>query len=254
VVRTLLILATLFGGVHAGENSCDIREVTTGTCSIDASLDSGGATLEGITTAPNSGGSVDVDGGGDDTSDDDHIRCIYRIDSRCLMRSRAGKFSSSITFADIAHFRPQVGAHTMEPDGWVVTGLPANFISSAGVQVVPGTLLGAPAAVKFSPVAWHWDYGDGSLVSHRTGGGSWQSLGIPEFDRTPTSHVFDRDGQYTVSLTVEFAAEYRARGSGWTTIPGTVALAADPLTVVSVDATTVLMDHDCLANPAGPGC
>ncbi len=254
MVRTLLVLATLLGGVHASANSCDIREVTSGTCSIGASLDGSGATLEGIASSPESGGTVDVDGGGDDTSDDDHTRCIYRIDSRCLMRSRAGKFSSSVTFADIAHFRPEVGAHTMEPDGWVVTGLPANFISSASVQIVPGTLLGAPAAVKFSPVAWHWNYGDGSLVSHRTGGGSWQSLGIPEFDRTPTSHVFERDGQYTVSLTVEFAAEYQTRGSGWTSIPGTLPLVATPLTVVSADATTVLMDRDCLSNPAGPGC
>ncbi len=245
---TVILALSLATGV------CTDLEQQAGTCSIGASLDGSGATLEGIASSPESGGTVDVDGGGDDTSDDDHTRCIYRIDSRCLMRSRAGKFSSSVTFADIAHFRPEVGAHTMEPDGWVVTGLPANFISSASVQIVPGTLLGAPAAVKFSPVAWHWNYGDGSLVSHRTGGGSWQSLGIPEFDRTPTSHVFERDGQYTVSLTVEFAAEYQTRGSGWTSIPGTLPLVATPLTVVSADATTVLMDRDCLANPAGPGC
>ncbi len=250
----MLIETMLVVGLGLLADNCTKIEQQAGTCSIEGSLDSSGATLEGIASSPESGGTVKVDGGGDDTSDDDHTRCIYRIDSRCLMRSRAGKFSSSVTFADIAHFRPEVGAHAMEPDGWVVTGLPANFISSASVQIVPGTLLGAPAAVKFSPVGWHWDYGDGSLVSHRTGGGSWQSLGIPEFDRTPTSHVFERDGQYTVRLIVEFAAEYQTRGSGWTSIPGTLPLAAAPLTVVSADATTVLMDRDCLSNPAGPGC
>ncbi len=254
MVRTLLVLAILSGGAHAQADACDIREVTTGTCSIEGSLDDSGATLEGIATDSDSTVDVNVDVDDSGESDEHVARCIYRIDSRCLSRSRAGKFPSSVTFADIAHFRPEVGAHAMEPDGWVVTGLPANFVSTAAVQIVPGTLLGAPAAVKFSPVAWHWDYGDGSLVSHRTGGGTWRSLGIPEFDRTPTSHVFVRDGQYTVRLTVEFTAEYRARGSAWTSIPGTLPLAADPLSVVSADATTVLMDRDCLANPSGPGC
>jgi len=157
--------------------------------------------------------------------------------------------------ADIAWFRPVAGVALVEPDGWTVPGLHTNFFAVSGVQVVPGELLGAPAVVRFTPVGFRWDYGDGTSVSLGMPGGSWAVLGVGEFDRTPTSHVYAVEGVYTIRLVIDFAAEYRfGSAGGWVPIAGTVPVPANELHIVVDGATTVLVEHDCLVNPTGPGC
>jgi len=142
----------------------------------------------------------------------------------------------------------------MEPDGWVVPGLDANFYSVVDQQLVPGTLLGQPATVRFTPVGWHWNYGDGSAVVRGTKGATWAAQGLHEFDRTPTSHVYQAEGEYVIRLTIDFRAVYRFGSSGFVPIAGTINLPANDLRVTVTGAKTVLVDHDCVANPAGPGC
>jgi hypothetical protein len=142
----------------------------------------------------------------------------------------------------------------MEPNGWVVPGLDANFYSVVGQQLVNGTLLGQPATVRFTPVRWHWNYGDGSAVVRPTKGGTWASQGLHDFDPTPTSHVYRAEGEYVIRLTIDFRAEYSFGSSGFTPLDGTINLPANDLRVTVTGAKTVLVDHDCVANPAGPGC
>jgi hypothetical protein len=156
--------------------------------------------------------------------------------------------------SDIAAFRPKAATHNMQPNGWAVVGLDANFYSSGASHVVDGTLLGQPASVRFTPVGWHWDYGDGSAKSASGPGGTWAQLGVGEFEPTPGSHVFRSKGTYLVTLTVDFAAEYRYAGWPWVSIPGTLAVASAPLTVTTVSVRTVLVNESCAANPSGPGC
>jgi hypothetical protein len=159
-----------------------------------------------------------------------------------------------ITMSDIARFRPAAPAQLMEPDGWVVVGLPANVFAVAAQQVVPGELLGAPADVRFTPVAYRWDYGDGESATLRTPGSSWASLGLAEFDRTSTSHVYRRSGSYTISLSVVHTAEYRIDGGPFVPIEGTLAAPANDLRITAGSAKTVLVHRDCARNPSGPGC
>ena len=159
-----------------------------------------------------------------------------------------------VTLADIASFRPRADVDNMEPDGWAIVGLHTNFFADGGAQVVDGVLLGQSASVRFTPVGWRWDYGDGVSASHPFPGAPWAAQGIPEFDPTGTSHVYRQYGQYRIDLTVTYAAEYRFAGGPWLGIAGTVALPADPLSIAVGDAKTVLVQRECTRNPAGPGC
>lgn len=159
-----------------------------------------------------------------------------------------------VTLADIARFRPAPGIQRMEPDGWVVVGLPANVYSIVGTQIVAGELLGQSADVRFTPVAWQWNYGDGAAATLPTRGGTWAALGLREFDATPTSHSYQRAGSYTIRLSIVYRAEYRIAGGPFTPIAGTITLPANELHITASGAKTVLVDRDCTVAPRGPGC
>jgi hypothetical protein len=159
-----------------------------------------------------------------------------------------------VTLADIARFRPAPGIQRMEPDGWVVVGLPANIYSIVDTQIVAGELLGQSADVRFTPVAWQWNYGDGAAATLPTRGGTWAALGLREFDATPTSHIYQRAGSYTIRLSIVYRAEYRIAGGPFTPIAGTITLPANELHITASGAKTVLVERDCTVAPRGPGC
>ncbi|WP_157427565.1 hypothetical protein [Agromyces salentinus] len=159
-----------------------------------------------------------------------------------------------VTLRDIASFRPAVPDNGMEPDGWAVVGLPANFVAAASAHVISGTLLGRPADVRFTPVGYRWTHSDGGIVDSATPGASWSDLGQSEFSATSTSHVYEMSGEHTVRLDVELSAEYRFAGSGWLPIDGTLSVAGEDQRVLVGDFDTVLTNGDCESNPSGPGC
>ena len=111
-----------------------------------------------------------------------------------------------------------------------------------------------PADVRFTPTTYLWAYGDGTTSTKSTPGGTWAAQGIAEFEPTPTSHVYEQLGDYTITLSIVFAAEYRFAGGPWRPVVGTITLPANDLHIRVGTAKTVLVEHDCLANPAGPGC
>ncbi|WP_198165820.1 hypothetical protein [Agromyces laixinhei] len=159
-----------------------------------------------------------------------------------------------VTLRDIASFVPAGPGSEMEPGGWAVEDLPANFVAVASVQVVSGMLLGQPADVRFTPVGFRWLHSDGAVVESGTPGATWAVLGQREFSVTGTSHVYAESGEYTVALEVVLRAEYRFAGSGWRSIAGTLAVAGDPQRVLVGEFDTVLTNGDCNTNPSGPGC
>jgi PKD domain-containing protein len=227
---------------------------TTGCPSVSAGVGNGQATLEGSAGSPGSG-ARSGGGGGASVPADPLARCIYVLNNRCLVAGpgRAGPVQP-ITLRDIASFRPNPGQHLMEPNGWMIVGLDTNFYSSAGAHVINGTLLGQPASVRFTPVSWHWTYGDGTGATRSTRGGTWASQGIPEFDPTPTSHIYRAPGTYNIDLTIDFRAEYRFAGMPWTSIAGILTLPSNRLVATAGDAKTVLVERECTENPSGPGC
>ncbi|WP_130353704.1 hypothetical protein [Agromyces ramosus] len=159
-----------------------------------------------------------------------------------------------VTLRDIASFRPSAPENGMEPGGWAIEGLPANFVAGASVQVMSGTLLGQSADVRFTPVGFRWTHSDGGVVESVGPGATWATLGQREFSPTATSHVYASAGEYTVDLSVVVRAEYRFAGSPWRSIAGTLSLAGAPQRVLVGEFDTVLTQGDCLANPSGPGC
>ncbi len=135
-----------------------------------------------------------------------------------------------------------------------MVGLETNFYATAKSQVVAGTLLGRDASVRFTPVAFHWDYGDGSHTDSKVPGASWDALRVREFDPTPSSHRYIARGTYTIDLTIDFAAEYRYNAGDWLPIEGSVPVQANRLTAAASTVKTVLVAHDCIEDPSGPGC
>jgi hypothetical protein len=159
-----------------------------------------------------------------------------------------------VRVSDLVNIRPASATSQMEPSGWMVVGLPANFVASASVHMRSGELLGFPADVRFTPAGFRWDYGDGSARSTGSGGATWAALGLVEFSETATSHTFQASGEYSITPSVVYTAEYQFAGQGWREVAGTLTVASARMTAVAGDAKTVLVDEDCQRNPLGPGC
>ena len=201
----------------------------------------------------NSAGNGNGNSGGSNTSVP--LTCATGLVSPACDRSAFSATTLPVpTLDDIAAFRPTPGVDHMEPNGWFVVGLDANFYATGGASVVPGTLLGYEASVRFTPIRWQWFYGDGSTTTTSTRGGTWKSLGITEFDPTPTSHVYQLAGTYYIDLTIGYRAEYSFNGSTYAPIVGTLWLPANRLVATVGSAKTVLVERDCVVNPTGPGC
>lgn len=240
-----LALSPTMPTVASGQ--CGSQDVIYGCDDVNFETDGDGVT--GVGTSGSPGDSGDNSGGNPDTTRDDFTRCfLEEVDCE------DDPGTPPITIQDIARFRPTPGTQKMQPDGWTIAGLHTNFYAQTSTHVVNGQLLGRPAAVRFTPIAYSWAYGDGETATKSTKGDTWKRLGIAEFERTPTSHVYDEVGEYTITLRITFAAEYRFGSSGWRPVVGTITLPANDLHIRAGTAKTVLVDEHCLANPSGPGC
>ena len=252
VIEHLLVVAAMLLmpiAPTAVQSDCTTLEETLGVCSRVAG---GDVELVGQEVAAGSVGGAFV-GSGVSAPPPRLTRFCVPDPSVCV-QAPAEPGISPVTVNDIATFRPIPGRQQMEPDGWTVAGLDTNFYAITDPHIVNGTLLGRPADVRFTPVAYHWTYGDGAGATKPTKGGTWAALGIAEFDPTPTSHVYERLGDYTITLFITFAAEYRFAGGAWRPVVGTITLPANDLYQRVGTAQTVLVEHDCVQNPGGPGC
>ena len=280
-----LVLIVLAFPVIAKADNCTPQTIYTGLCTVSGELDDQGAVLTGNQGVPGGQGGdrnpvrrppgvntpdFDDDGSGGagagDTGAGDGAAAGAPDAPACGFTGPAADLCwittpeetvtvvGPVTLADIAAFRPDSAVDHMEPNGWTIAGLETNFYASGGTDIEGGTLLGQPANVRFTPVAWHWSYGDGAAASHPFPGDGWAALRLREFDSTGTSHVYDTYGGYTIDLNVEYSAAYRFAGGPWTAIAGTLTIPADPLRLTVGDATTVLVQSECTDNPAGPGC
>ncbi|QCQ15905.1 PKD domain-containing protein [Microbacterium sp. RG1] len=159
----------------------------------------------------------------------------------------------AVTVADLAAFTPQRPSFAAEPAGLGVAGLPTNVIAGASEHTIAGTLFGRPVTVRFTPVGFRFDYGDGAISTTSTGGAPWAALGQAQFTPTPTSHTFVSPGDYTVTVSVAYAAVV---DFGVTTraVNGTVVADAAPQALRVLEARTALVNQTCAQNPRGPGC
>jgi hypothetical protein len=158
-----------------------------------------------------------------------------------------------VTLADLVSFVPAQPALSAEPAAAGIVGMPTNFVAAATEQQLTGALFGRPVIVRFTPVAYVFDYGDGSSGRSDTGGASWDALGQAQFTATPTSHAYAERGSYVSSVTVEYAPAVDF-GDGWRPVAGVVTSTTGGYAVDIYELRTALVERTCTENPAGPGC
>jgi hypothetical protein len=278
--RRLLIsalLLPLFAGSIAAAplsaSNCSGQDQIDGFCT-DGTLDGGEAVIRGDSRIDggNNGGNNGGGGGGGNRAPDGFEQDRIDADNRggvdgpgspgagvppenvgvCVAGPAC--LINDITISDLASFRPIAPTLEMEPDGWMLVGLPANFIAKTSTHVVSGTLLDYPLDVRFTPSSYAWSWGDGSTSRSSVPGASWASLGLPEFSPTPTSHVYDTKGVYQISVTVSHSVEFSIDSLPWRSISGTLPGPATIVAAVAGSAKTVLVERECTENPSGPGC
>lgn len=219
-----------------------------GNCpSVSGSLTDDEAVLNG--TAPGSGSGSRSGTGGPPAATSP--RCVVTPTETCRPMFTV---VAAPTLNDLIGFRPTPAVDHMQPNGWFVVGLDANFYATGGSTVQGGPLLGYPAQVRFTPIRWSWTYGDGHSATRSTPGTTWAAQGIDEFDRTPTSHVYDEPGTYFIDLTVGYRAEFNFDSAGWEPIAGVLWVPANRLVATVGSAKTVLVERDCAGASTGPGC
>lgn len=249
----------------ASASDCSILQAQTTGCGevsgggVDVGVGSNSPGRDGSA----SGGSDESSGGGADESGSDggavEVPCVATNielcnEQRLEVPGGGTAPGPAVTTGEVAHLVPSVSVQGMEPRGFMVVGLPTNFYADAQPSIVSTTLLGTPAEVRFTPASFRWDNGDGSTTTSATGGATWAALGLAEFSETETSHVFDRAGEYTISLTIIYSAEYRIGGGAWQQLAGTVPSTSPPLTASAKAAKTVLVADDCGRRRVSPGC
>jgi hypothetical protein len=159
----------------------------------------------------------------------------------------------SVTISDLARFAPSTTTVAGEPNNIAVVGLPANFLSSAKTETVPGTILGRALTIRFTPVNYTFDYGDGETRTTTTPGTAWDASGQAQFTPTETSHVYTEPGTYTATATVTYTADVDL-GAGWIPINGTLNGPPASQQIRVVKAHTALVQGTCTERPDAPGC
>ena len=256
----ILITGSIFFASSSAASAttlCSASEKKLGLCpTVSGEISGGGVNLGGSQTTPGNGGGYGGGSGsgpsnGAEAEPSEGIPCPFPCRPPFTVTDLT---EQPITLSDIAHFRPRPGINHMQPAGWMIIDLDTNFYSTGASQVHNGTLLGFPADVRFTPIRWHWTYGDGERASHSRSGTTWAGNRVGEFDPTPTSHIYRAPGTYVIDLSIDFRAEYRFDGQAWTNIPGSIAVPSNRLTASAGTAKTVLVDRECTRSPRGPGC
>lgn len=159
----------------------------------------------------------------------------------------------SVTISDLVRFVPTNATLSAEPQNVAVVGLPANFVSTAKTETIPGTILGRALTIRFTPVSHHFDYGDGTQLDSATPGAAWDATGQAQFTPTGTSHVYKEPGTYTASVITTYTAEIDL-GTGWIPVSGTLTGPSATQQIRVVKARTALVHNTCTERPSAPGC
>lgn len=198
------------------------------------------------------GGGEGARGSLDEASDDvgDGIHCDDPL-GRCGVFEVVVRREPSLS--DVASFAPDLGTVVPEPAGFGVVGLPVNVVAAAGTSQREGELFELPVTVRFEPVSFRFDYGDGATRDVASGGATWEASGAAQFTPTDTSHVYAERGTYTVRAAVSFRVDVDF-GGGWERVPGVLVLPAGESTVEVFEAHTALVERSCHEDPHGTGC
>lgn len=159
----------------------------------------------------------------------------------------------AITITDLAAFAPEPVTTVGEPGNVGIAGMPTNFVAAASAHTRTGTLFGFPISVRFTPVGYDFEYGDGVRASLTTGGETWSRLGQAQFTPTSTSHVYQERGTYLADVDVRYFAEVDL-GTGWMPVSGELTTDGPDQEIRVFEAHTALVAFTCEQKPTAPGC
>jgi hypothetical protein len=130
---------------------------------------------------------------------------------------------------------PKLRVH-IQPNGRTLVNLDTNIYTNPVrfQRTVP--VLTWPVRVRATPVSYTWHFGDGTSKTTTSPGSPY-----PDTDVT---HKYLRripEGA-SVYVTVNYAARFRAPGSGWQEIPDLISVTGPPTTVQVCEARPVLVD------------
>ncbi|MBB2976823.1 hypothetical protein FHX49_002409 [Microbacterium endophyticum] len=253
-VTSLLVVANLLGlsaDVHRAAN-CDGSQAWT-SCP-NAVSDGSQVDVGAGSTSPGSGGGSSGGGDGGASQQEPPGETMPECTTELCRGGYTVVGLPDVTLADIASFVPAQPTLGGEPTGLGVVAMPTNVVASATEQRMAGRVLDYDVTVRFVPQRFVFSYGDGSSKVSETGGASWRELGQAEFTSTPTSHSYGASGNYSASVTVEYAASVDFGSGNWRAVPGVVESTASGYGIRVVEVHTALVDKTCLENPSGVGC
>ncbi|MEJ5888437.1 PKD domain-containing protein [Pseudokineococcus marinus] len=132
-----------------------------------------------------------------------------------------------MTQADFQRLPLPAGRSGVEPaSGEVLVAMPTNTYAVAEPVTLQTDLLGFPVTVRATPVAYTWDYGDGTVTGPTSEAGApWPDLRV--------THVYERAGEYVITLTTHYEGEYSVLGGPFLPVPGQAQVTSDPEPVVA---------------------
>lgn len=174
--------------------------------------------------------------------------CVYGEEPRDVLAEIAAMIAQEFQRSPVAPatFGSQPGAHTLR-------GNETNVWAEAVTQTFNLTLIGQQVTITATPVAYTWDYGDGTVwgpTPHHGAPLHQDRIG----EQTLTSHVYTTTGRLAIGLVTHFDGSYTVNGGPELPIPGqgNIPSASQPLTVWRAE--THLYADNCLQNPQGVGC
>ena len=120
--------------------------------------------------------------------------------------------------------------------GKALVQMPLIVYAQSTLQTWTPDVLGQAVAVRATPAAYSWDFGDGSDPLTTT------DPGAPYPDET-VSHTYTRTGDFTVALTTRYTGEFSLDGgTTWQAIPGAATVTTPGVAVRVVEARSQLTD------------
>ncbi|GAA4376374.1 hypothetical protein GCM10023166_27870 [Paeniglutamicibacter cryotolerans] len=106
--------------------------------------------------------------------------------------------------------------------------------------------------MKAIPMSYVWAYGDGTSRTLDFPGEPRPNHSFE--DETPSSHVYQETGDFTVGMSTRFRGEYSTEGGPWTPIPGVATVPSESMVMSVWRTKKLLVSTNCISNPRGPGC
>lgn len=146
-----------------------------------------------------------------------------------------------VTREDFASLPIEAGQVSVQPGrGWVLVNQPTVVWSDASPHVLTASVLGVAVEVLATPVAWAWDFGDGTPILRTT------DPGAPWPEET-VSHVYrEAADRARISVETEWRGQFRRLGAdGWQDVVGTVTTtsALDPIDVLTAEPRLITGEH-----------